>query len=99
MLITNSTYDYGDIVRVQGTFRDEDGDLADPSEVAIWIKAPSSTVATSTNPSNPSTGVYYLDFEPGSSGQFYYRIFSDGALQASEEGMFRVRRRFVSSTG
>lgn len=96
--ITNTTYDFGDIVRVKGTFTDENGDPADPAQVHIWIKAPSSTVATSTAPQNPEVGTYYIDYEVTSTGQHYYRIFSDGSLQNSEEGMFRVRRRFISST-
>jgi hypothetical protein len=98
-MVTNSTYDFGDVIRVQGVFRDEDDDLADPAEVAIWVKAPSSTVAVSTAPTNPSTGIFYLDYEIASTGQYYYRVFSDGSLQNSEEGMFRARRRLISSTG
>lgn len=96
--VTNSTYDYGDVVRVQGTFTDSSGNAADPATVNIWIKAPSSTVFVSTAPQNPAVGTYYYDYEIASTGQYYYRIFSDGSLQNSEEGMFRVRRRFISST-
>ena len=97
-VITNSSYDYGDVIRVDGTFRNEDGDLDDPAEVAIWIKAPSSTVFVSTAPENPSTGYYYVDYEITSTGQYYYRVFSTGSLTNSEEGMFRARRRLISST-
>lgn len=96
--ITNSTYDYGDVVRVQGTFTDSSGAPADPAQVHIWIKAPSSTVFVSTAPQNPTVGTFFEDYEITSTGQFYFRIFSDGSLQNSEEGMFRVRRRFISST-
>lgn len=96
--VTNSTYDYGDIVRLTGTFTDEDGNAANPAEVHVWVKAPSSTVAVSTAPNNPAVGTFYIDYEVTSTGQHYYRIFSDGSLQASEEGMFRVRRRLISST-
>lgn len=98
-MVTNSTYDFGDVIRVQGLFQDEAEAPADPAEVAIWIKAPSSTVFVSTAPTNPTVGTFYHDYEILSTGQYFYRIWSDGSLQNSEEGMFRARRRLISSTG
>lgn len=91
-------YDIGDVVRISGTFTSTGGAFIDPTTVTVWVKAPSSTVYVTTAPTNPSTGVHYVDYTPASTGVYLYRIYSTGTVITAEEGLFRVRTPFVAST-
>jgi hypothetical protein len=95
-------YDLGDTIRLTGTFASTAGVPANPTNVTVWVKAPSSTVAvadSSTEWSNPSVGTFTLDVVPTSTGVWAYRVFSSGNITAAEEGQFMIRTPLIPSTG
>lgn len=92
-------YDIGDVIRLSGSFTSTSGAAIDPTTVTVWVKAPSSTVYVDASPTNPSSGLHYVDYTPASTGVYLYRIYSTGTVITAEEGLFRVRTPFVASTG
>lgn len=93
-----SAYDIGDTVRLSGTFTSTSGAPVDPTTVTVWVKAPTSTVYVDSTPSHPSTGLYYVDYTPTSTGVYSWRIFSTGTVITSEDDYFRVNTPLVAST-
>ena len=87
-------FDIGDRVRITATFTDLAGAVADPTTVALTVKAPDGTLTSPSN-SKDSTGVYHADVNPDASGTWWYRWTGTGALVAAEEGTFSVRQRQV----
>lgn len=89
-------YDYGDLIRVTGTFTDEDGVATDPAVVKLTYQNPAGTETTVTYPdaaiTKSGTGVYYADIDANAVGAWSYRWWSTGSGQASGEKVFVVNK-------
>lgn len=88
-----SLYNIGDLLRLQVTFTDINGSLADPTSITLKIKNPVGTVTTYTYPAQvlkSSTGVYYFDYAVVASGTHYFNWAGTGAYTAADEGSFTV---------
>ena len=90
-----NVHDLGDLVRCTGTFTDENGDAHDPTTVLFSVKNPAGTTTTYTYGVDAalvkdSTGVYHVDVDASAVGWYYYRFYSTGSGQASEEEKFEV---------
>lgn len=91
------TYDIGDQVTVQATFRNTAGTKTNPTDTTLKYKDPSGNVTTVNNASlsTPSTGVKTYDIAVDEAGQWWYRFAGTGAVVAAEEGTFDVRPQQV----
>ena len=93
-------HDVGDNVRVTGTFTDNAGDLTDPGAVFGQFRFDTQAAATEYEYGvdvelvKDSTGVYHFDIDTtGFAGRrCYYRLYSTGPGQASEEYLFKVEQ-------
>ena len=101
-------YDVGDIVRTSSTFTDTGGVRADPTTVNYVLTTPDGNDIENTRTSTElgsvdlinrvSTGVYFRDVTVGtSSGPYWYRYSSTGAITTSAEANFRIRRRYTTT--
>ena len=83
-----TTYPEGQIVTVQGTFRNVLGVLADPSVVKLTVKTPNGVETTyeyltGAQISKTSTGIYTSDLDTtGKRGLWIYTWWSTGTNQA-----------------
>lgn len=93
-MTTTPEFDIGDLPRLEVTFRDAAGALANPGSVALRILKPDGTVITPT-PTSDTIGVYYYDLSLDLSGWWTYRFIGSGANQASDEGRLFVRKPLV----
>lgn len=89
-------HDYGDLVRVSVVFRrTSDTALVDPTAVKLTVKKPKGDLVTYTygvaTIAKDSTGNYHADISVDQSSIWYYRWWSTGTGQASEERQFEVR--------
>lgn len=89
-----ATYDIGDVVKLTGTFRDVDGDLANPTTVTLTVLEPDGTTST-PSASSSSTGIYTATVTIDQSGTWRYRWEGTGDVVTAEEGSFDVRPRRV----
>ena len=92
-----SVYGKGDLVRVTGTFSDNNGTAVDPTVVLFKFKAPSSATVTYTYGEDgelikSATGVYYVDVSATESGKWWHEFSSTGVGQAVNESYFEVRQ-------
>jgi len=92
-----NTYDYGDLVRVTGTFTNAAGTATDPTAVLCKYRNPSGTITTLTYGTDAAlvksaTGIYYTDINANESGVWRYRIYSTGTGQGAAETFFEVSR-------
>lgn len=85
-------YDVGDTVRVTATFRNENGALDDPADVACIIRRPNG-VNIEPTPTSSSTGIWSATVNIDDSGVWRYRFEGD---DVAEEGSFVVRRQRVT---
>jgi len=90
------TYLPGDKIILQATFRDTNGTLVTPAQVALRIKDPAGSVVTITalSPGLPSPGIYehHYDLEGLAPGTYIYQWKSDGTYDAVGEGVFLVAK-------
>jgi len=84
-------FQVGDLVRVTGTWTDENGIAYGPNTVLGQYKDPSGNVSdlvVPTHISNPSTGVYTYDIDVDEAGTWLYRFYGQsgtgGSLGANE---------------
>lgn len=88
-------YDLGDVVELEATFTDDDGELADPTTITLKIKDPSANVTTLTYAAaeltRESMGVYYYNLTIDEAGMWYYRWISTGTPATAEEACFYCR--------
>jgi hypothetical protein len=90
-------YDYGDKVRCRGEWTDVDGDYQDPTSVFFsYIKPNASSAVTFEYTVNDElvksgVGIYYVDLDADTVGDWWARMFSTGTGQAAYEWEFRVR--------
>ena len=94
--MTINVYDYGDDVRVTGTFTDADGTAQDPTAVLFSYKVGTGTATTYTYGEDEelvksATGVYYVDIDASTADtEIWCRFYSTGTGKASEEHVFQV---------
>lgn len=90
-----TTYEQKSQVRCTGTFTDIDGNVVDPTVVIFKYKNPASMITTLTYGDDAevvrsSTGIYYVDLDVDTSGDWYYRFESTGSGKAGGEESFQV---------
>lgn len=83
-------YDVGDRVRVAISFKNDQGNPADPTTVTGKYKDPSGNVTTASV-SNPTVGEYHFDIDVDESGEWRYRAEGTGTVVAAGEGRLVVR--------
>ncbi|MFW9804858.1 MAG: hypothetical protein ACFFFC_19535 [Candidatus Thorarchaeota archaeon] len=93
-------YDVGTQVRFKCTFKDLDGNLADPSTVTAKIKDPAGNVETLVYGTDPdlkkdSVGIYYVDRTIDESGVWRHRWSGSGSLVVANEAAVRVEKQHV----
>lgn len=90
----------GNVARIVGTFTDEDGDLADPTEVTLSVTDPAGTEQELTfsaeDLSNPSVGVYEGYVELTMAGDYRWKIVGTGALDAERTGVINAFDHYAS---
>lgn len=91
-----TTYDRGDLVGVQATFKTADGTLVDPTAVTFMVRNPDDRVTTfvygtDSDLTRISAGFYQCVLDINKAGTWHYRWASTGTGQAAEEGSFIVR--------
>ena len=86
----------GGTVEREVTFRDTDGNLANPSTVTATAKDPSGNATPADTITNISTGVYDILWVGDEAGLWFYRIVgSGGGVDAVYEGSFCVKASSV----
>lgn len=95
--MTVNTYDIGDAVICEATFKNEAGAVTNPTSVVFKYELPDGTETTETWPgdadiTNPSTGTFRRVVQPTMSGRHTYRFNGAGAVIAAVEQVFIVRR-------
>ena len=88
-------YHKGDLVRLNASFRDENGDAIDPSTVTFKVKTPAAVTTsyvygTDSEVVKVATGDYKVEIIAAESGTYYYRIESTGSGRAADESSFTV---------
>jgi hypothetical protein len=91
-----NSYALGNDVICRGTFKDADGDLADPTTVSFSFRNDDGEVTTylygtDTEIVRDSIGKYHVNVDASSSGIWRYRFFSSGTVKAADEGEFIVQ--------
>lgn len=92
-----NTWQYGNSIRLTGTFRDYDSNLIDPSEVKVSVLKPNGGFSTYVYGVNPeversSIGVYTIEVLGDIVGIWYYRWFTDTPDEVSKEVLFEIIR-------
>ena len=90
-------YDIGDLVRLEGTFTDDEDSPLDPPTVRALIRASDGTLTTLVHGTdaevrNDSVGYYYVDFTIDVAGMWAGRIESTGLAKSSEETFFLCQK-------
>lgn len=91
------TYDIGDQVTLQATFRNLAGALTNPTATTLKYKDPAGNVTTVNDGdlTTASTGIKTYAVVVDEAGQWWYRFSGSGAVVAAEEGSFTVRPQQV----
>lgn len=92
----------GDTERLRGTFKDANGDNADPTTVKVIYQKPDGTEITKTSGTDAevvkqATGDYYIDIILDKAGIWCYRWEGTGNVTTAEEETFTVRESFVET--
>lgn len=78
------------------TFRDEDGNLADPNTVTAIIRAPDGTISNPV-PTNASVGIWETLVPVDQAGMWFYEISgTGGGVEVSDKDAFCVLPSLVS---
>jgi hypothetical protein len=87
-------FSVGDEVRLAIAVADLAGDAADPTEITLQVRDPSSTTTTysygAAEVTKSATGSYYYDLAVSSPGVYAFRWACTGAYVAAEAGSFSV---------
>jgi len=92
-------YNYGDVVRVRGTFTDEDEVVHDPTVVSVTVLDPANSETTYVYGTNDevvklSVGIYYIEVSATEqAGEWHLRWFSTGTGKASQPSSFLIGTR------
>ena len=93
-----NTYTIGQKIRITGTFTDIDGAAIDPDAVLFELSAPPNlpvttyTYGVGAELVKDSVGVYYIDVDLPTYGEWRWRMYSTGTGQAAAKGSARVER-------
>src|SRR3954469_17416489 len=96
--MADNTYQIGDAVPLEATFRNTAGTLTNPTAVTLTVRAPDGTVTT-PSPTNPSTGVFHYDLSVTQPGLWWYTFKGTGAIQAADRNSFYVEIDWITSAG
>lgn len=88
--MTVTVYELGDIVRLEGTFSNIAGTLADPSAVTLKVLTPDGTMGTLTGTDGTGTGYWYYDYTVAQAGRHYYWWLGTGNVETVEGYEFDV---------
>lgn len=91
--------DIGDVKRLQATFTDVSGALANPTAINLIIREPDGTEITKVigDMTNPSTGVFHFDHTwTVKPGRHIVRLESTGTVATAERTEFWVRQKGTS---
>lgn len=95
-------YPLGNLIQVQGVFRDANSNLYDPPVVKISYRTPDGTLTTLVYGTDAevlkaSTGTYTLQIHGNQVGTWYYRWFCDHAtVKAADEEKFYVENAIAN---
>lgn len=89
-----NTYTVGTEVEIDATFKDIEGTLVDPTNVAASIRLPDGTVMVNLVVTRVSLGVYRTLFTPSENGLHAYRFAGTGFVEAASEGSFMAQTTF-----
>lgn len=96
--MANGLYDPGTTVRLGANFRTQ-GAPADPTTVTLKVRQPNGSITTYTFAGaaivKDAVGRYHRDITPNMPGQWYYRFFGTGAVEATREETFRIRETVI----
>lgn len=89
-------YDVGDVVRVQGVFKNAAGTTVDPGTITFKYQAPDGTITTYVYGTDPevyksSTGTYYCDILTSDEGRYSCRWAGSVSNAAAGERYFIVK--------
>lgn len=90
--LVDSDYAVGTEVVLEATFRDDVGDLADPTTVTCRVINPLGVEADVTPVTNPSIGVYRAVQLADEGGIWRFRFKGVGAVVIADEDRFDVER-------
>lgn len=90
-------YEVGQTVRLETTFRDSAGALADPTTIVCTVENPSGTETAPTVGDDAGVGAYHADVTANLPGTWQWRWKGSGGglgtgVDAVDEGFFVVRR-------
>jgi len=93
--MTIKVYQKSDLVRIDGSFTDLAGTLADPTTVTLKVTPPSGVTVAYTWAAaqviRDSVGAFHYDLSVTEAGQWFYRWEATGAAsQAADNGEFMV---------
>ena len=88
-------YYKGNLIKVTATFKDSTGTVIDPTVVSAQVQTPAKVDTTyiygvGGQIIRTGTGVYYININTTSSGDWYCRWYSTGAGQAAAEVHFFI---------
>lgn len=92
------SYDKLARITLTGTFKDSQGNLADPTSVTLIIMAPDGTVDNFSGGDiiHDSLGVYHMNFDDhDQAGTWYYRFEGTGAVQAGGDKGFKILSSYI----
>src|SRR4051812_29508852 len=96
--MADNTYQIGDAVPLEATFRNTAGTLTNPTAVTLTVRAPDGTITT-PSPTNPSTGVFHYDLSVTQPGLWWYTFKGTGAIQAADRKSFYVETDWTTTAG
>lgn len=100
----DNTYDLGDTVLIEGEFRNEDGQLLDPTSAVLTVKKADGTSDVFRYPTpaagegeiqHPSLGLLRVPYVADVAGATWRRWDSSGAVAGVEEEYFTIRSSHV----
>lgn len=91
-----NTYDYGDVVRLTGTFKNQSDIYVDPGEVRCKIKDPLGNVVTyvhgvDSEVEKLGVGQYAVQVDATIEGRWVYRWEGLTSNKGADETVFQVR--------
>jgi hypothetical protein len=89
------SYDVGDLVPIHGQLMQANGSPLDPSNAYCQVRPPDGVLQTFQHGVDSSmirddVGLYHVDVTAHIAGTWFFRFYSTGTGQGSEEGSFYV---------
>lgn len=90
-----NVYHVGDLVRIDGDFKDDAGALQDPTGLSFKFEDPSGNETTYVYLTDAElvrdgTGEFHVDIDADEVGDWHYKWLATGTGQAAEPGQFKV---------